>query len=605
MGKILFWFFATAAFLFASVPTIDVSNITDKTKLQGEWAYEYGKLVPPTQTDSLSGKFVIPGKINKNDISYKGCATFAIDLKVTPNKPLSIDLRRPLTAWKIFVDDKLLAESGVIDTNSSTYIASMTRGAFSFTPQTNKVRITVWLANSQHEYFGISDTPIIAPSGMLEKARASLVKAEIFIIGILFAAGIYHIGLFVLYRKEKTPLWFGIFCLLLAIRTSTTGAKVITDAFENISWEAVTRVEYLSGYALLSMFVFYVGSLYERQSNKKIEYAFLALSVLYLLFVIFGSTVFFTATLYSYEIIVLAFISFVTWLLYRSYRAKEQSSIFALVAFFVFALTIVHDLLMFNKVIDDNKDLFPFGFLLYLGAQAAILMRRYANAFHRLERHGEELENTVNERTKELQNMVKQRELLFRELSHRVKNNLQFIIGLLWLKQSSSDKKTNETLSSLQSQIQAIATVHETLCVQPDIAVLECGKYINSIVGSLAEIYKNVDFECDINGAANVTVDEAISVGLIINELAINSIKHSIGDGSGTIYVFFEAKNGDMVIKYTDRTSVFDIKLFNTRSSDKKSIGWSMIQELFGELKADVSIDDKYLIINFQSGSKA
>lgn len=600
MSKIFFWFFASAAILFASVPTIDVSNIQGKTKLQGEWAYKYGNLVPPSQTDSLGGNFVIPGQINKNGISHKGCATFAIDLKVTPNKPLSIDLRRPLTVWKIFVDDKLLAESGVIDTNSSTYIASMTRGAFSFTPQKDKVRITVWLANSQHEYFGISDSPVVAPAGVLEHTRALLEKAEIFIIGILFAAGVYHIGLFVLYRKEKTPLWFGIFCLILAVRTSTTGAKVITNVFENISWESVVRVEYLSGYALLSMFVFYVGSLYERQSNKKIEYTFLALSALYLLFVIFGSTVFFTATLYSYEIIVLAFISFVTWLLYRSYKAKEQSSIFALIAFFVFSITIIHDLLMFNKVIDDNKDLFPFGFLLYLAAQAVILMRRYANAFHRLEKHGEELENTVNERTKELQSILKQRMLLSRELSHRVKNNLQFIIGLLWIKRSSADEKTNETLSSLQSQVQAIATVHETLCAQPDIAVLDCGEYLKSIVDSLSEIYKDTEFLYQGSGKANVSMDDAISIGLIINELAINSIKFA--STSGKISVEFEAKNNAMLIKYTDNITNFDIDFFDTQSASKKSLGWPMIKELVKTLKATLKTDNKTLIINFDAG---
>ncbi len=605
MGKTLLWLFIFCTTLFASIPSIDISNIEGKTKLSGEWAYAYGKLIPPSQTNLLADKINIPSQLNKNGISHNGCATFAIDLNVTPNKALSIDLRRPLTVWKIFIDNQLLAESGTMDVNTGLFEAAMTRGAFSFTPKTDNVRITVWLANSQHEYFGISDSPVIAPTGVLEKSRANLAYLEFFIIGILFSAGMYHIGLFVLYRKEKTPLWFGIFCLTLAIRTSTTGAKVITYIFDNIKWETVVRVEYLTGYALLCMFVFYIGSLYEKQSNKKIEYVFLALSLLYILFVIFGSTVFFTSTLYSYELIVLAFIVFTMWLLYRSYKAKEQSSIFALIAFFVFAGTIVHDLLMFNKLIDDNKDLFPVGFLIYLAAQAVILMRRYADAFRRLERHGEELENTVDERTKELQNMVKQRELLFRELSHRVKNNLQFIIGLLWIKRSSVDEKTNETLSSLQSQIQAIATVHETLCIQPDIAVLECGNYIKTIVDSLVDIYKDTDFIYTNNGIANVSVDEAINIGLIINELSANSIKHAFDGDNGKIWINFEAKNDIVSIKYTDHVSGFDINSFDIKSDNKKSLGWSMIKELFKELKADIKAEGKQLIINFRPGNKS
>ncbi len=604
-AKIVFWILFFCVGVFAAVPSIDVSKIDSKTKLDGEWAYAYGKTVPPSLVDTLPDRFQIPGQINKKDISQNGCATFAVDLNVTAGKPLSIDLRRPMSVWKIFIDDELIAQSGQMDVKNGIYKASMTRGAFGFTPQKDTVRLTVWLANSQHEYFGISDSPVIAPTGMLEKARMDLTIIEIFIIGILFSAGMYHIGLFVVYKKERVPLWFGIFCLVLAVRTSTTGAKVITYAFENISWEAVVRTEYISGYALLSIFVFYLGSLYEKQSNKKIEYTFLALSLIYISFVILGSTVFFTSTLYTYEFLVLAFIIFTMWLLYRSFKAKEQSSTFALIAFLLFAATILHDLLMFSKVIDDSKDLFPIGFLAYLAAQAAILLRRYADAFKALEKHSEELESTVAKRTQDLKNLLKQRELLLRELSHRVKNNLQFIIGLLWIKKTKNDTKTNEILSTLQSQIQAIATVHETLCLQPNIATLNGSEYIKTVVGSLAEIYESVNFEYECKSESVLSVDDSISVGLIINELAANSIKHAFGGGNGKIKVSFITDDAFTMLIYTDYKSYFDINFFNTESNSKKSIGWSMISELTQQLKADMSVDGQNIIIKFATKEKA
>jgi len=368
------------------------------------------------------------------------------------------------------------------------------RQIVSFTPTTTKTRITLWVANSQHRHFGIGVSPQIAPAGILEASHSYITNLNIVIVSILLATGFYHLGLFFAWRQDKAPLWFGLFLIVFSARIATTSQKVITIAFDTITWELMTRIEYISGYLSLPLFILYIGTLYHKQSIKAVENLNLGIGIVLVVSVLFSTPLFFTSLLPFTQLIILESIIFVAWVLYRAFREGEKYSSFAFGSFLIFGLTAFHDVLMFSMVIDDTHDWGPFGFIFYLFSQVQILLQRYASAFHTLQKNENELEQIIEKRTSELSSLLTQRELLMRELSHRVKNNLQFIIGLLWTKRANASRETNEILFSLQSQIKAIAAVHETLCSQPNITTVNGGDYLQTINNALRELYADVEF---------------------------------------------------------------------------------------------------------------
>ncbi len=255
----------------------------------------------------------------------------------------------------------------------------------------------------------------------------------------------------------------------------------------------------------------------------------------------------------------------------------------------------------FAKVIDDTQDWGAIGFLFYLFAQVQILLQRYANAFHALQKHEDELENIIVERTGELKDLLSQRELLMRELSHRVKNNLQFIIGLLWTKRSHASDETREILLSLQSQIQAIATVHETLCEQPNIATVNGSDYLKTIIDALKELYPHVEFTYTFGKNGLLSMDDTISLGLVVSEMVSNSIKHAFRTQNGTIRIDFEIENNIASFTYCDGQTLFQNNDFITVSHSNKSMGWSMIMELIRQLRAQTSTVKDVFIIRFSA----
>jgi two-component sensor histidine kinase len=596
---ILIWtFFLWSTTAFAQIPIRDVSHINTPTKLTGDWGYAKGQAVLPQDTQSIKKILYISQYLENKKLEVKGVSTFVIDLKTTPDKPLSLDLNLLANPWVLYINNQLICKSGTIDIKNKIYITSPKHDIVGFIPSGQITRITLWIANSQHHHFGVA-SPIIAPAGVFEASHIFLANLNLVIISILLAAGLYHLGLFIAWKRDKAPLWFGLFLIVFVVRIATTGEKIATSMFDSMTWDIMTRTEYISGYLTLPLFILYISSLYPKQSNKTVQYINIAIGAVFILMALFTSTLFFTSTMPFTEVVIIQSVVFVSWVLYKAFRAKEPNSTFAFVTFIIFSVSVIHDVLMFVAMLDYGQDWAPIGFIFYLFAQAVILLQRYANAFQTLQKNEADLEHIITKRTSQLNNLLSQRELLMHELNHRVKNNLQFIIGLLWTKRSRASEETQEILLSLQSQIQAIATVHETLCDQGDISLLDGVNYLKTIIDALKNLYPDVTFTYAFGKEGLLSMDDTVSLGLVVSELVSNSIKHAFSSRIGTVHIEFEVQNNIAKLTYSDGETVFQNIDFLTASPTRKKLGWSMIMELIRQLNGKTTMENDCFTILF------
>jgi len=135
---------------------------------------------------------------------------------------------------------------------------------------------------------------------------------------------------------------------------------------------------------------------------------------------------------------------------------------------------------------------------------------------------------------KQIEASLKEKEMLLREIHHRVKNNMQVISSLLWLQSGYiKDKKYLEMFRDSQNRITTMSLVHEKLYMSKDLAKIEFKEYIRDLANGLFESHgvKAETIELKIN-VENVLlgIDHAIPCGLIINELITNSLKYAFSD---------------------------------------------------------------------------
>lgn len=149
----------------------------------------------------------------------------------------------------------------------------------------------------------------------------------------------------------------------------------------------------------------------------------------------------------------------------------------------------------------------------------------------------------------ELKSLVEQREMLIRELNHRVKNNLQIVLSML-RSAGRDDPGTRERLSALAGRIQTLAQIHQLLYQRYDTTVPSLSSYVRELTGLLSEFYQ-MDIELAHVGTEVDDVDLALSqcidFGLILNELVANAQKHAFGEnepGHISIEVLAEGLEG-------------------------------------------------------------
>jgi two-component system cell cycle sensor histidine kinase/response regulator CckA len=193
----------------------------------------------------------------------------------------------------------------------------------------------------------------------------------------------------------------------------------------------------------------------------------------------------------------------------------------------------------------------------------------------------------------QLKATLNDRDVMLREIHHRVKNNMQIISSLLRLQsQSITDKKTLEIFNESQSRIRSMALIHEKLYQSRDYSRVEFADYVRKTITHLFSLYEipagSISYKVE---AEDIYLDigRAIPCGLIINELVTNSLKHAFpGKRKGEIIVRI-SKQDDA--KYRLMVKDTGVGLPEDFDPDKqKTLGFQIIRDLVRQLEGSMKV---------------
>jgi two-component sensor histidine kinase len=149
------------------------------------------------------------------------------------------------------------------------------------------------------------------------------------------------------------------------------------------------------------------------------------------------------------------------------------------------------------------------------------------------------LQQTVEKRTEQLRVSLAEKEVLLKEIHHRVKNNLEVISSLLRLQTKNvTDENAKSALIEGQNRVQSIALIHHKLYGSDDLANIEIKDFAKGLFDHISKVFKKPDEKINFIASGNdtfVNTDIAVPVGLILNELFTNAFKYAIQAGRENI----------------------------------------------------------------------
>jgi two-component sensor histidine kinase/CheY-like chemotaxis protein len=190
--------------------------------------------------------------------------------------------------------------------------------------------------------------------------------------------------------------------------------------------------------------------------------------------------------------------------------------------------------------------------------------------------------------------LAAEREVLLREVNHRVGNSLQIIASLLHLQASSSSQEdVKVALTNAMGRVAAVAQVHRRLYTSHDLKSVLLNQYLDALLEDLRRSAEGNRMSRLTLKAEQVEIDpdRAVAIGIIVNELVMNAVKYAYPDGAGPIHVDLVAQGDDLMLSIADDGVGLNVKT-DPRST---GMGQRIVTAMASKLEASVERDPAHV----------
>ena len=315
--------------------------------------------------------------------------------------------------------------------------------------------------------------------------------SELFLFGSILVISLYHFGLFFLRKKDKSPLYFGLFCLLVSVRLSVTGERFVIQNFPYSPWEIYLKLEYLSYYIAIPFWTLFIDTVFKGIFNKKALKVIVVTGLAFSLFVLLLPSEVFTHSLIYFSLYTFVTGLYCIGVIILAVLKKKEGSVLFLIAWSILFSTVINDTLNNNFVIQTTF-LFPFGLFIFIFMQALILSQKIVNTFNTVENLSDELKSKNNS----LISLARLKDEFLANTSHELRTPLNGIIGIA---ESMVDGATGMLTEKQKANLKLI---------------VESGKRLANLVNDILDFskLKNKDIiinqkPVDLYQAVNLTLD--------------------------------------------------------------------------------------------------
>jgi two-component sensor histidine kinase/PAS domain-containing protein len=187
---------------------------------------------------------------------------------------------------------------------------------------------------------------------------------------------------------------------------------------------------------------------------------------------------------------------------------------------------------------------------------------------------------------------LQEKEIMLKEIHHRVKNNLQVISSLLDMQSSYlQDEKAKEALWASMARVRTMAMIHTQLYQSQDLARVDFGHFIQDLISNIRQSYGRTTLTVEINVAVDdirLGIETSIPCGLILNELVANALKHAFPEGKkGKINIRMRLEESRAVLTVQDNGVGFPESIDFRKT---QSLGMELVTLLVGQINGTIDL---------------
>ena len=373
---------------------------------------DFAKATAPRKTEFIKVPAYWKNKIyDGKKLPGDGYVTYRLNIALNKQMDrLGLKLVEISNAYNIYLNGEKIASLGQVGTNRETTVPREFPQVVSFEINTNQIELIIQVSNFHHRRGGAWSVIQMGREQDIRKAQETRLRFDMFLLGSILIMALYHLGLFAVRRKDPSPLYFGIFCFLIALRLLTTGGRYFLVLFPETSWEVIYKFAYISFYTAVPAFGMFMQSIFPKFSKRLLRLV-TAIGGLFAGAVIFTPVRIFSHTLNTYEIITLITLIYGLYVIFVSLPQKPVEAVVFLLGFAVLFISIINDMLHVENIIYTG--LFaPFGFFFFILSQSFLLSYRFSTALITVEAQGKELRDTLESYKSEILERVRAEEAL-------------------------------------------------------------------------------------------------------------------------------------------------------------------------------------------------
>jgi PAS domain S-box-containing protein len=390
-------------------------------ELSGEYEFYWNQHLTPLDflrapLPEKTGFIHVPGYWKDDTFDGKtfpgqGYVTYRLNIQLNEKKKsLALRSLEISTAYNIFVNGQKVGALGVPGNSLETTIARQFPQIINFELKTNRMELIFQVSNFHHRRGGLWEIIQLGREKDLLKAQQKRLSFDLFLCGSILIMALYHLGLFSVRKKDRSSLYFSIFCFLIALRLLTTGGRYLILLYPNMSYELMIKLEYLSFYLAVPAFGMFIQSIFPKFS-KRIRHLIMLLGIAFSCIVIFTPARIFSHTLNVYEIATLVTLIYGLYVIFASLPKMRIEAFVFLLGFFIFLLAVVNDMLHVERIIQTGFYV-PFGLFAFILSQAFLLSYRFSTALTTVETQQKELRDTFESYKTEIIDRVQAEEAL-------------------------------------------------------------------------------------------------------------------------------------------------------------------------------------------------